>query len=121
MIPAPIDEKNVTTDWLEYIFDFADFVCNGDVLLGFVGGKPVMATVDYNTVTWQFINDGDTSELKTRLLGHDDDNDDLLCRYEEGEGRIKQSFFFSEDGESGYSCKHYDVSYYFNGNPVDED
>ena len=51
LVPAPLDNKNVTLDWWEdNMFDNGSYVCSENIYLGFITGVPVIATVSDNVV-----------------------------------------------------------------------
>lgn len=83
LIPAPIDDKNITTDWIEEIFDGQCAVSNGKSYLGYINGHAVKCDIVGNSLHWEFIYTewGDVSQsnidipmkmLKNRLKAKDE-------------------------------------------------
>lgn len=98
MEPAYIDEKNVTTDWIEYIFEYSDIVCNGNTILGFVLDCPLMAQIDGNQITWTWLTDKTDMELlKGRLKVLDDEDTRLVSVYTEGVKSLVQKLYFKDE------------------------
>ena len=100
MILAPIDEKNITTDWLETIFDGWDYTCNsnGKTYLGFVSNSPIIARIEGHTITWTWINDSMYNGiLKGRLNACDTDDDCITCKYTNTDNGIIQEFYFNDN------------------------
>ena len=48
LIPAPIDEKNITSDWIYEMFDLGDVVEDNGYYLGFVNHVPLTCMVRGN-------------------------------------------------------------------------
>lgn len=105
VIPAPIDEKNVTTDWIEELFD--DYSCiwggkSGGVAIGFRDDHPFMASVSDNTIVWRFMAEVSLPEmtsLQERLVDDlaswEAGNEDLLSPCEiRDNGVVIQKFYF---------------------------
>ena len=63
-IPAPIDNKNVTTDWICEVFDNGDFVMDDNRIFGFVSRQPAFASWSGNKLKWTIFDaDGDKDLL----------------------------------------------------------
>ena len=83
LIPAPIDNKNVTTDWIEDVFDNQSCIWGKkNSAVGYINEEPVIAAWDRNLLLWQFslitsLEDSiSLSILKDRLnAAHDPDGD----------------------------------------------
>lgn len=58
LIPAELDEKNVTTDWIEEMFDDMYAIHGDDKELGFMGGAAMQASWSGNELYWKVL-DGD--------------------------------------------------------------
>lgn len=113
LIPANLDEKNVTTDWIDGIFDNYDRLVggkDGKIYVGFVKGRPTTCFVDANMVLWSiskfhcgvFNNKSALNDLILRLKAADDDESDLVVKYDtsmEDELVVMQKFFFVEDAD----------------------
>jgi hypothetical protein len=101
-IPAPIDEKNVCTDWIADVFDFSDCTINGNEAVGFINGAPVYLTWSGNSMYWSAVthsvNDYAETivELKLRLEEFGDD-DNLVSEITPWGMGIRESFFFEDD------------------------
>ena len=108
---APIDEKNVTSDWIEQIFDclncthtetkrthkYCGFVLDELVMCSYVFGT--------NTLTWKIFAEGervqDAETAKSTLLHTlkeiDKENEGLICEYDVQGNTIYQSFYWGEE------------------------
>ena len=81
LIPAPIDGKNVSTDWIQDVFDNQSCVCNRDMMIGFINDAPMLVTWSSNILLWKFpiatsIEDsGDLAVLRDRLKIYEEDPD----------------------------------------------
>lgn len=81
LIPAPFDEKNVSTDWIQDVFDNQSCVWNGQKAIGFINNHPVLVAWSDNILLWQFplVTDieefGDLAVLRDRLKIYEDDPD----------------------------------------------
>lgn len=75
-IKAPLDEKNVTTDWIEQIFDGLNCVQNGCQMVGFVNECVVDCSWFDNTLQWRaHDNKKETlNEIKKRLMEFEQDD-----------------------------------------------
>ena len=105
IIPAPLDEKNVTTDWIEELFDDYNCIWGGksdDVAIGFRDGYPFKASVSDNTIVWRFMAEVSLPEmtnLQERLVDDlafcEAENEGLLspCEICDG-GVVIQEFYF---------------------------
>ncbi len=60
LIPAPLDEKNVTTDWIEELFDDQNAIHGRHKMLGFMNSAVMLVTWHDNVLTWKVI-DGDAN------------------------------------------------------------
>jgi hypothetical protein len=99
MIKAPLDGKNVTTDWIEEVFDFNSVVWNGNKCVGFIKGTPVLATWEDNRLQWDVIGfkpDEALDELVARLSEFDD-NDDLEIMNKRFFGSLIQHFYWKDE------------------------
>jgi hypothetical protein len=107
IIPAPIDGKNVGTDWMDAVFDSADVVEHRRMMLGFIWNCVVYAEWHDNTITWRVMQDigqGDSIGayhiLNERLKEMESDEQNIFSRIQHGElGKLElvQSFYFKED------------------------
>lgn len=105
-IIAPIDEKNVTTDWIEYVFDGADCVRRENMFTGFVKGSACSCVYYKNRIFWEvhhnFCKDAIASydELIRRLKECDKDTETLIIEYNESMREnliLGQAFYWKED------------------------
>lgn len=101
-IPAPIDGKNVCTDWIADVFDSLDCIINGNEAVGFINGAPVYVTWSGNSMCWRAVTHSvndyaeTVAELKRRLeeFGNDDGLVSEVTPWGTG---IRESFFFEDD------------------------
>ena len=109
LIEAPIDEKNVSSDWIEEVFDC---VWRGgrktNTYTGFIGHCLVSCKYSGNKLHWQvesqFFNVGEDilgtyNELRRRLTVRDQEDQNLVVKnyYYDKKFVIVQHFFFKED------------------------
>ena len=111
LIPAPIDGKNMTTDWIEEIFDFDCAVtnCKGQYL-GYISEVAFQCNIRNNELHWSCI-DGFTSphreykekaldELRERLEQCFDGNDRIIVeyrRYTDGFYTLVSAFYWANE------------------------
>ena len=98
--PAPIDEKNVTTDWINDVFD--DCIECGNDMIGYINGVPLHVTWHDNILCWEIVGAKrileTSNELKRRLEEYEKDEDStimsnrLTCGY-----LTTQAFYFKPD------------------------
>ena len=109
-IIAPIDGKNVCTDWIEQIFDDSNVVSTTkhhmNKVCGFVDGVLVECVYQsgHNEMNWYVYglqpDQGNTiSILKTRLLSFEDNDSDLFSEIADHDSYLSQRFYFKPDGE----------------------
>jgi len=67
LIPAPIDEKNVTSDWIEEMFDEQSALCGKQKYIGFMAGATMQASWYRNVLKWEVL-DGDRYLAINKLL-----------------------------------------------------
>lgn len=114
LIPAPIDEKNITSDWIDCIFDSCDRIVGGkhsDIYTGFVADLPTNCFINGNAVLWHIdkfhcgvfqLKDA-YNELLKRLKALDDVDDEstgIVVKYDTSmkeELILMQQFFFKEE------------------------
>ena len=107
---APIDEKNVCTDWIEQIFDDYNVVCTTkhhmNKVCGFVDGVLVECVYQsgHNEINWYVYGlqpdvDSTISKVKTRLLDFENGESDLYSEITDHESYLSQRFYFKPDGE----------------------
>lgn len=104
-IIAPIDNKNVTTDWIEEIFDnCGDCVRNDNKFTGFVKDSVCCCEFINNHLFWHIPKDfaknakESWEELIKRLKEHD--TPPLFVKYDDSmkdELLLLQSFYWLED------------------------
>lgn len=110
LIPAPIDDKNITTDWIEEIFDDQSALRSKHGFMGFIAGVGVVCYIKGNKLQWMLIHGGyyesendrrkalDT--LYKRLQEKDKDNEeyDITTEYYRiGLIGLSQSFYWSNN------------------------
>jgi len=64
LIPAPFDEKNITTDWIEELFDDQSALYGKHKMLGFMAGAAVLASWSGNCLTWNVLDSPSTSRME---------------------------------------------------------
>ena len=103
LIPALLDEKDVTTDWIESVFDDWHLAYGIHRVVGFVSGCLVSSKWYGNTVEWLVLKEtgGDCASafliLEERLKAFESEEQNVYSEIEhEGEGRycIFQQFYF---------------------------
>lgn len=67
LTPAPLDEKNVTTEWIETMFDDQSALYGKNKMLGFMAGAAMQASWAGNMLVWQVL-DGDAYKAFVRLI-----------------------------------------------------
>lgn len=97
-IPAYLNEKDVTTDWIDMVFDNFSCVCGGrknNIYVGFVNDIVTTARVHDNVVEWNMQNgsDDDYISLKNKLLAFEEESD-LFSFVEWKDYMLFQSFYF---------------------------
>jgi len=105
---APIDGKNVGTDWIDDIFDYSmcTETCKHSLtkVCGFVNGELVECTYNLgnNVICWYIyasyavLNDT-KDELLKRLSKYEHDDNDLYSEMEILETSVIQRFYWKED------------------------
>lgn len=109
-INAPIDGKNVTTDWIEEIFDHCNAVggskYGAERLCGYVdnnlvegwyrrGGNVISWTI-YGVVTEDYLNEV-KDELTKRLKEHEDPDRELFSEIKDEGHILFQSFYWRQE------------------------
>lgn len=111
LIPAPIDDKNITTDWIEEIFDGQCCCQNNGTYIGFIKGLPIKADIKDNQIYWSRLSSHicfeSTSEEevkgmiteRNKRLKYLDDNKRIHVdyRYMHGGTTLIQSFFWNNN------------------------
>ena len=105
LIPAPIDGKNILTDWIEDVFDnYGDCVRNGNKFVGFVKNSVCCCQHLNHHLFWHIDKDFAVNakeswdELIRRLK--EKDSPELVVKYDESmkkELMLMQSFYFRAD------------------------
>ena len=105
LVPAPIDEKNITSDWIEEIFDDCNCTHFGRMLTGFVAGSACSCIYQKNNIYWEIHKFFCVEESKAyneliRRLKEQDVVPYIVVKYDDSlskELMLKQSFFFVEE------------------------
>lgn len=109
LIPAPIDEKNISSDWIEDVFDRCVFGgSNSNVFTGFIKDCLVSAKFVDNILWWKveqdFFNLGEEreqafTELKKRLKEYEKEETPVVEKdyFYDKKLVISQHFFFVEE------------------------
>ena len=94
-IAAPIDGKNVSTEWLYEIFDDFEAVRSGKQIIGYVCGDPVYAYWEDNKIFWKAVTDpGVYDVLKERLEAFEYEDSELFSEIYVFNGTIIQAFYW---------------------------
>ena len=64
-----VDGKNVTTDWIESVFDNFECIRKDKELLGYIVGNVLYVSYEGNTITWEII-DGKNRQFAYDVLLH---------------------------------------------------
>ena len=96
--PACLNEKDVTTDWIEDIFDCQRAVMVSTEALGFIKGVPFRAkwATDNNALLWQAIRPAGSdvfAELEARLKNFESDDTPLYSERHLNGSTLFQYFF----------------------------
>jgi hypothetical protein len=100
-IAAPIDEKNVSTDWIEDVFNSC--VRCDKQFVGFIDDAPVYVSWERNHLSWRcvevfgFDTEKTIKEIKTRLSEFENPNSDLFSEMYVVGHCVVQSFYFRVD------------------------
>ena len=109
LVPAPIDNKNVTTDWIPEIFDFGDCTtvnCKDSQwrVCGYVNCELVECIYYHggNKVYWSIyalysVLDNTKAELMKRLKKYETDESNIYSEFDEKETSVCQKFYWKED------------------------
>lgn len=103
LIAAPIDNKNVTTDWIEDIFDNQNCTWGNKMAVGFIKDTPVIASWHDNVLIWTFPTvvsieeSGHLAELMSRLKEYNDANPELWEAYDGFKNFLMQKFYWDND------------------------
>ena len=111
LIPAPIDDKNIITDWIECIFDGMCCCKNKDTYIGFINGLPIKADIKAHQIYWSLLSShvcfespseeevkGMITERNKRLRYLDDNKRiHVEYRYMHGGTTLIQSFYWNNN------------------------
>lgn len=110
LIPAPIDEKNITSDWIEDIFDNCCFGGKeNNIYVGFICDCVVLCEYHDNIIKWKVESEcfngksereNAFNELRKRLETIDKESFDLAVKYSPFDKDVTcltQSFFFKDE------------------------
>ena len=103
LLPAPLDGKNVTTDWIEGLFDDGSVLYGSHKAVGFMGGAVMKALWSENCLVWRVL-DGDTAAalatLRKRYGAHyPEETSPFTVREELGEDLLIQRFYWKPENE----------------------
>ncbi len=105
LIPAPLDEKNVTTDWIESVFDYYDYTYDGkNTYTGFVKGSVCCCVYHGNHIIWHInqhysVNAKQSYEELIKRL-HEFDTAPLVVKYDTSmreELFLMQKFYWEDE------------------------
>ena len=103
--PAMINGKDVTTDWLESIFDNDCVATDGNMMIGFINHKAVQVSWERNKLSWLVSNEfgvGDPTftllMLRERLIALETEEQNVfsIITYDFGGNELRQKFYFKE-------------------------
>lgn len=104
---ALINEKDVTTDWIESVFDSDNFVRDTNLIIGMLNHCAVQAVWSSNTITWlvsEKLGRGDSIYafmlLEQRLRSFESEEQNIYSVMERGDVNkfeIIQRFYFKEE------------------------
>lgn len=109
--PVPIDEKNITTDWIDSLFDDDEFVMQHGEWLGWIEGCPMRVTTSGNVATFHALdntptkNGGDPYNVATTvdeiLQEGNEDKSDLwaIISYDDSTGTTSVAFYYEDHPE----------------------
>lgn len=109
--PMPIDEKNITTDWIDGLFDDDEFVMQHGEWLGWIEGCPMQVTTSGNVATFHALdntptkNGGDPYNVATTVdeilqEGNEDENDLwAIITYDDSTGTTSVTFYYEDHPE----------------------
>lgn len=86
LVKAPVDNKNISTDWIEEVFDNFDCIEIGSQYVGFVNDVPAWCKINDNSIKWELCGDVNIerafTELKYRLKNFDNENKgEIIVKY----------------------------------------
>lgn len=93
-IRAYIDEKDVTTDWIDGVFDGLNVIQNGKQAVGFIDESPVYAYWYDNSIVWKCVDKDVTKEILIRLKRFEDPESDLFSMCYVLSKSVIQKFYF---------------------------
>lgn len=105
LIPAPVDDKNILTDWIDGVFDEKPECC-GRTYTGIANGIETQAKIYQNQVRWKRLTTSNPvllDMLRTRIEELLSVNgDDIVIEYEyltmrNSQTTLIQSFWFTEE------------------------
>lgn len=103
--PAMINGKDVTTDWIEEVFDDDCAVKDGNMMIGFINHKAVQVSWERNTLSWIVSNEfgvGDPAftllVLRERLIALETEEQNVfsVITKDFGKNKLRQKFYFKE-------------------------
>lgn len=104
-VPTPIDEKNISTDWIDDLFDNGEFVMRHNEWLGWIEGCPVRVTTADNVATFYAFGKAFTKHIEpyyvaTAIDGllQDGEDDGLwaVILYDDSTATTTVTFYFAE-------------------------
>lgn len=106
-IPAPVDGKNVDTDWIETIFDNDGFARDARLMVGMINHCVVQVSWNVNTMLWQVSKELGYGEpliaymiLEERLRKAETPDQNIYSMIQHGElgkYQIVQTFYFRDE------------------------
>lgn len=103
LIPAPVDNKNIMTDWIDYVFDDGQRVWGGkhdEKVTGFIYNEPVWAEIFDHQIHWHLTEYSETflEILKDVIEGAVKSDDDIEVKVyiDRWSKSVRQLFYFKE-------------------------
>ena len=98
---ALIDGKNVTTDWVEEMFDSFECIKRNNEFLGYCMGNVLYAVYCANVITWEILDGMNKSlavvALEERLKGRESEEQGIYSEITRHGYVLVQRFYFKED------------------------
>lgn len=95
-----IDDKEILTDVIYYIFDNAEAMCGGkkdNTYMGFVDGIPTIATIMQCCVKWFMQDENGYDELKSRILSNIELDENYSIDLERNYENLWLTFSYTEE------------------------
>ena len=103
LIPAPLDEKNVTTDWIEELFDDQSVIYGKNKKIGFMANAAMQASWSGNMLVWQVL-DGDAYRAFMKLNErykerYPDEESPFIVEKQRSTGMLVMRFYWKPEND----------------------